>query len=274
MQGLEVFTMKMPELDKERNIRVWVPSTYETSGDKRYPVIYMHDAQNLFESETSSYGDIWDVHTAIEGLMKAHGFDGAIVVGIDHGGSIVRLDEYSPWESDRYNELKVALDLDRNVGGEGAAYGEFLVSTLKPYIDERYRTLPDRENTAVAGSSMGGFISLYLGATYPEIYSKVGAFSTAGWFNSVELMSCLKSFDPKWLTRWYLDVGTNETSNPEKEDFNVIYIETTKSIADMLRKVGVPENQIKVVIEEGAIHNEVDWAKRLPAALMWLFEIT
>lgn len=274
MQGLDVFTMKMPQLGKERNIRVWMPSSYESSGDKRYPVIYMHDAQNLFERETSAYGEIWDVHTAIEGLMDAHGFVGAIVVGIDNGGGIVRLDEYSPWASDRYDEMKVALDLDRNVGGEGAAYGAFLVETLKPYIDERYRTLPDRENTMVAGSSMGGVISLYLGVTYPEIYSKVGAFSTAGWFNSTELMNCLKQFDPKWPTRWYLDVGTNETSNPEKEDFNIIYIESTKAIADMLKNVGVPENQIRVVIDEGAIHNEVDWAKRLPEALAWIYEIT
>lgn len=274
MQGLEIFTMKMPQLGKERNIRVWVPSTYESSSDKRYPVIYMHDAQNLFERETAAYSETWDVHTAIEGLMAAHGFGGAIVVGIDNGGGIVRLNEYSPWESDRYEEMKAALDLEKNVGGEGAAYGSFLVETLKPYIDKRYRTLSDRENTVVAGSSMGGFISLYLGVTYPEIYSKVGAFSTAGWFNSTKLMNCLKTFDTKWQTKWYLDVGTNETSNPDKEDFSIIYIESTKAVANLLKSIGVPEKQIKVVIDEGGIHNEVDWAKRLPGALEWLFEIT
>ena len=271
MNAPEIFTLSMPQLSKTRTIRVWTPSDYQVNADKRYPVLYMHDAQNLFDRDTAAYGEIWDVHTAIENLVEKEGYGGAIVVGIDNAPNLERLDEYSPWVTERLEELKELGEYTRAMGGQGVQYGQFLVETLKPLIDQKYRTLPDRENTGVAGSSMGGFISLYLGVKYPEVFSKIGAFSTAVWFADKSLFKHLSQLDTKYKTKWYLDIGTEETSNKNVENFNVLYVQGTLAVEKTLLELGVPRNDIKVVIEEGATHFETAWARRFPDAFKWLF---
>jgi len=261
----------MPQLGKTRTIRVWTPFDYAANKDKRYPVLYMHDGQNLFDRETASYGEIWDVHTAIDALMKKGDFGGAIVVGIDNAPDLERLDEYSPWVTERIEDMKELDAYDRDIGGHGVQYGQFLVETLKPYIDSNYRTLSDRENTGVAGSSMGGFISLYLGAAYPEVFSKIGAFSTAVWFPDRALFNHLSKLDLSYKTKWYLDIGTEETSNKNVKDFNQLYIDGTLAVEKKLLELGVPREAVRVVIEEGATHFESAWAGRFPEAFKWLF---
>ena len=273
MSSLDIFDTQMPELGKNRTIRVWTPPGYDAHPEKRYPVLYMHDAQNLFDRETAAYGEIWDVHTAIEKMMAANAFEGVIVVGVDNAPGLERLDEYSPWISERVNELKALGEFSRIPGGEGIAYGKFMVETLKPLIDSKYRTIEDREHTAVAGSSMGGFISLYLGVAYPEVYSKVGAFSTAAWFADQALFEHMKKVDLTMPIRWYLDIGTNETSNEKVENFNDIYVEGTLALEKQLLELGVPRDDVKVVIEEDAGHNELAWAGRFPEAFRWLYKI-
>lgn len=271
MNAPEIFTLDMPQLEKSRTIRVWTPSDYLSNADKRYPVLYMHDGQNLFDRETASYGEIWDVHTAIEALMDKGEFGGAIVVGIDNAPNLERLDEYSPWLTERIEDLKELGSYERDFGGQGVEYGKFLVETLKPYIDSHYRSLPDRENTGIAGSSMGGFISLYLGVEYPEVYSKVGAFSTAVWFADQALFQHLSKLDLSYKTKWYLDIGTEETSSKKVEDFNKLYVDGTLSVEKYLLKLGVPREDVKVVVEDGATHFETAWARRFPEAFKWLF---
>ncbi len=272
MNAPEIFTLSMPQLEKSRIIRVWTPSDYQSRLDKHYPVLYMHDGQNLFDRETAAYGEIWDVHTAIEALMENGDFGGAIVVGIDNAPGLERLDEYSPWITERIDDLKELGEYERDFGGQGIEYGQFLVDTLKPYIDSHYRSLPDRENTGVAGSSMGGFISLYLGVAYPEIYSKIGAFSTAVWFADKALFKHVSKLNPNYKTRWYLDIGTEETSNKNIEGFNALYVDGTLAVEKKLLELGVLRKDVKVVIEEGATHFETAWARRFPEALRWLFE--
>ena len=157
IKGLHVFKMDAPQLETKKMIRIWLPKDYEANLEKRYPVIYMHDGQNLFEKATSGYGEIWDAHTAIENLIENKGFEGAIVVGIDNAGGTERLNEYSPWISDRVEELKAISDPDGSpYGGKGQLYAAFIVDTLKPMIDMHYRTKPQRAHTAIMGSSMGG----------------------------------------------------------------------------------------------------------------------
>ena len=273
MHSLEIFEMDMPQLGKNRTIRVWTPPGYASDVETRYPVLYMHDAQNLFDRETAAYGEIWDVHTAVEGIMAKRGFGGIIIVGVDNAPGLERLDEYSPWISERVEELKALGEFKRPIGGEGVQYGRFLVETLKPLIDAKYRTLPDRDHTGVAGSSMGGFISLYLGVAYPHIYGKVGAFSTAAWFADEALSEHLGKVDLSLPIRWYLDIGTNETSNEKVENFNDIYVEGTIALEKRLLELGVPRKDLKVVIEEGAAHNELAWAGRFSEAFEWLFEL-
>ncbi len=271
MNKPEIFTISMPQLHKSRLIRVWTPSDYHLNADKKYPVLYMHDGQNLFDRETAAYGEIWDVHTAIENLMKTSGYGGAIVVGIDNAPDLERLDEYSPWVTERIEELKEIGGYDRVMGGQGIQYGQFLVDTLKPYIDGHFRTLPDRDNTGVAGSSMGGFISLYLGVAYPHIFSKIGAFSTAVWFADKALFNHLSKLDTSYKTKWYLDIGTEETSNKTVEGFNKLYVDGTLAVEKALLALGVPREDVKLVIEEGATHFETEWARRFPEAFKWLY---
>ncbi|HAS73622.1 MAG TPA: carbohydrate esterase, partial [Clostridiales bacterium UBA8960] len=215
----------------------------------------------------------WDVQTSIEKIMVLHGYEGVIVVGVDNSPGLERLDEYSPWVSERADELKALGEFSRDIGGEGIAYGKFIVKTLKPLIDTKYRTIPDREHTAVAGSSMGGFISLYLGAEYPEVFSKVGAFSTAAWFADHALHEHMKKVNLTLPIRWYLDIGTNETSNEKIENFKDIYVDGTLALENQLIELGVPRDDVRVVVEAGAVHNELAWARRFPEAFKWLFNI-
>ena len=161
-----------PQLDNQRDIFVYLPPSYASS-DRHFPVLYMHDGQNLFDAETSFAGE-WQVDESME-LLSEEGIE-AIVVGIPNAGND-RLDEYSPFAMSNLG------------GGKGDSYLEFIVQTLKPLIDVDFRTLPDRENTSILGSSMGGLISLYAFFRYPNIFGAAGAMSPAFWFaNLVSLV--------------------------------------------------------------------------------------
>ncbi|MBK8427854.1 MAG: hypothetical protein IPL27_18645 [Lewinellaceae bacterium] len=150
----------IPQLNRNRRIWLYLPPDYATT-TKSYPVLYMQDAQNLFDAETSFSGE-WEVDESLNELHQ-QGDYGCIVVGIDNGG-VDRLNEYSPWINAQYG------------GGQGDEYIEFLVSTLKPYIDANYRTLPGRNTTGIMGSSMGGLISMYGFSERQDIFPKAGIF--------------------------------------------------------------------------------------------------
>ncbi|RNL51062.1 alpha/beta hydrolase-fold protein [Pedobacter jejuensis] len=154
----------MPQLNKQRQISIYLPKNYKTS-KKKYPVIYMHDGQNLFHSNPPR-GNEWAVDSVMDSLIK-NGAKEMIIVAIDHGGKD-RLKEYNPYDSEFGK-------------GEGIAYVSFLVETLKPFIDSKYRTLKDVKNTSIVGSSMGGLISMYAIAKYPKVFGSAGVFSPAFW---------------------------------------------------------------------------------------------
>ena len=189
----------MPELGRTRDIWIYVPADYENSTSKYYPVLYMHDGQNLFDVITSTAGE-WGIDETLEDFFKNGETEGVIVVGIENGDAH-RTQEYSPWEFQYDNEI---------LGGEGDAYVDFIVNTLKPHIDENYRTLPNRENTGIAGSSMGGLISLYAGIKYQGIFSKVCAMSSSFWIGYDNMMSFLASNPKEDSMLIYLDVGELE----------------------------------------------------------------
>ncbi|MES2418035.1 MAG: alpha/beta hydrolase-fold protein [Bacteroidota bacterium] len=154
----------IPQLNTKRRVWIYLPVSYGLI-PKKYPVLYMHDGQNLFDESTSSFGE-WGIDELLDQLI-ANGGKEWIVVGIDHGGS-ERLMEYNPYNS-KYGK------------GKGRAYVDFLVHSLKPYIDRHYRTFKGSKNTAIAGSSMGGLISMYAIAAYPHVFGKAGIFSPAFW---------------------------------------------------------------------------------------------
>ncbi len=245
----------IPQLNRYRTIRLYLPPEYETSG-KNYPVLYMHDGQNLFDEATSFAGE-WKVDETLNNLFNENRMNGIIVVGIDNDSS-KRFDEYSPWRNDQYN-----------AGSEGQAYIDFIVNTLKPWIDKNYRTLTGSENTAIAGSSMGGLISLYAGCKYPSVFSRLGIFSPAFWFAKDEMVAFIRSYPLSQNSRGYIDVGTEEGNDNHQKK---AYLHDAEEIYQLLIDTGIPQNNINLIIDKGAKHNEVFWANRFPAACLWLWQ--
>lgn len=186
----------MPQLNRTRRIWVYLPTDYEDAVTKRYSVLYMQDGQNLFDDKSSFSGE-WGIDETLNKLTKL-GTESCIVVGIENGGSN-RINEYSPFVNKEYG------------GGEGKAYMRFIIETLKPYIDSAFRTHPDQKHTAIAGSSLGGLISIYGALSYPSVFGKVGAFSPALWFSdSIFSYAKGKYFDPSILI--YYVAGSNESN--------------------------------------------------------------
>ncbi|MGI6644441.1 MAG: alpha/beta hydrolase [Bacilli bacterium] len=239
--------MDMPEFSdgRKRTIRVWTPSNYDPNNKSvTYPVIYMHDGQNLFDNVTSFAGE-WQVDETMERFLE-QGKQVAIIVGIDN--SPRRMEEYTP-------------DLSDKPTAEGGLYAKFIVETLKPYIDSHYNTKPEREHTMIAGSSMGGLISFYAGLKHKDTFGMLGCFSSSFQINSAAArQEFIESLDlTADLSRIYLDSGKNESLwtyvNP---------------VADELFNAGYPAENIFTLIDENGSHNEASWSRRFPDAYSWL----
>lgn len=239
----------MPELgNKKRRIWVSLPPDYNISPTRRYPVMYMHDGQNLFDNATSFSGE-WAVDDSLDALF-AGGDAGIIVVGIDNGGAD-RLNEYSPWVNTQYG------------GGDGDQYIDFLVNTLKPHIDNVFRTKPGREYTAIGGSSMGGLISMYGGIERQDIFSKLLIFSPSFWFSS-QCFSHVTQKGKQFPMRIYMMCGTPEGNGSVQQDLNTM--KTT------LLAAGFSTTEINYQVRADGQHSEWFWRREFPDAYKWLFD--
>jgi predicted alpha/beta superfamily hydrolase len=234
-----------PQLRNERDLLVYLPPSYEQS-DRRYPVIYMHDGQNLFDSATSFAGE-WEVDQTME-HVSGRGLE-AIVVGIPNTGE-QRLTEYSPFVDERMG------------GGGGDAYLDFIVQTVKPIIDQDFRTRPEREGTAVSGSSMGGLISLYAFFRAPTVFGFAGVMSPALWFGSRGIFDFVAQ-SPYAGGKIYLDIGTDEGGDA---------LHDARRMHDLLVEKGYQKGRdLAFLVETGARHEEAAWARRLKKQLtLWL----
>jgi len=226
-----------PQLGNYRDILISLPGGHK-SGEHRYPVIYMHDGQNLFDPARSFAGS-WNVDVAMA-EVSLDGFD-AIVVGIPNMGAD-RLAEYSPFE---HPELG---------GGRGDLYLEFLINTLKPLIDERFLTIPDREHTGIVGSSMGGLISLYAFFRHPEVFGFAGVLSPSLWLTEEATFSFIEQAP--------LDVGSRE---------GIHHVAKALHLRDVLEEKGYAlGDDLLWVEEEFGRHHEAAWARRFRDALPFL----
>ncbi|HFK5570798.1 alpha/beta hydrolase [Elizabethkingia meningoseptica] len=237
----------IPQLNTSRRVWVYLPPDYKSSG-KKYPVIYMHDGQNLFDDATSFSGE-WGIDETLNQLWNEHQFS-AIVVGVDNGGD-KRLDEYSPWKNEHYQK-----------GGEGDLYLDFLATTLKPYIDKHYRSLPQPKNTALIGSSMGGLISFYGGLKYPDIFGRIGVFSPAFWFVSDDLQTFITAHHKNLKqSKFYFLAGKQEddTMVPQMENMEKLLFQS------------VPRNHVFSKIDEEGTHSEHFWKGEFANAVLWLY---
>lgn len=223
----------MPQLDKYRRIWIYLPKSYKHS-TKKYPVLYMHDGQNLFHA-TPPRNDEWAVDSVIDGLIR-DGEKEMIVVGIDHGEQD-RMNEYNPYDSEQEK-------------GKGKAYAQFIAETLKPYIDLTYRTLTDVKNTAIAGSSMGGLISMYAILAYPGIFGAAGIFSPSFWvapdiFEDVkDHLTALKN------RKIFFVAGDKEGSK---------MIDNVRKVYDLLSHDATTNPNIVFVEKEDGKHTEWFW---------------
>ncbi len=248
------FEVTITPFNRKRLVRVYLPKSYSESQNKRYPVIYMHDGQNLFKDEDAGFGVSW----GISDFLESSDFE-VIVVGIDCSSEgFQRLDEYGPWKS------KVFFNLLGEVGGEGKEYTTYIVQELKPLIDEKYRTIPDQ--TSMAGSSMGGLISTYAACTYPTIFKKVASVSSAFWFNQEEIEDLIKRSDLSQIEKFYLDIGTAEVTEHITSEH---YVHSSQSVYPLLKE---KITNCKFEIIEGAVHNEEAWRKRVSDIFSFLYK--
>ena len=238
----------IPELNTiSHKIWVYLPPNYQTS-TKKFPVIYMHDAQNLFDAKTSYAGE-WKVDETLNEIYKKTS-KGFIVVGVENGGE-ERINEYTPWEHKKYG------------GGKGEIYINFIVSTLKPYIDANYRTKPQQKYTGLIGSSLGGLISYYGGLKYPTVFGKIGALSTSFWFSD-EVITFTKEHGKINNQKLYLLVGSKEGESMDTD---------TQKMEKLLIETGFKKRNLKSKINPEGKHNEAFWSSEFKEVISWLYNI-
>jgi predicted alpha/beta superfamily hydrolase len=240
--------VESPALGNRRDVFIYLPPSYHES-ERRYPVVYMHDGQNLFDQATS-FGAEWEVDQTLE-AASADGLE-CIVVGISNAGDD-RANEYSPWRDSRHE-----------VGGRGDAYVDWIVSGVKPLVDADFRTRPERLSTGIAGSSLGGLISLYGFFRRPECFGFVGAMSPAFWFGDRLIYPFVEQV-PRNPGRIYLDAGTREGQE---------VLGDVRQMKALLRTRGYePGRSLLTVVEPGGRHDEESWGRRLRRSMHFLLDV-
>jgi len=238
---------EIPRLDRLRKIRVYLPPNYSSS-EKSFPVLYMHDGQNLFDDKTSYVGE-WGVDEALNQLHNQNKLS-LIVVGVDNGQA-QRMNELSPWQNNKYGVA------------EGEQYMQFIVEQVKPYIDSHYRTLADQQNTAIMGSSMGGLISHYAILKYPNTFSKAGIFSPSFWY-SEQVYKFTEQNAPDEKARLFYLMGGNEGSDS---------VANMEKMVHQIKRQGHSADRIFSDVVAGGEHNEQFWRANFERAVMWLYEV-
>ncbi len=238
VSSFEIFS---PELNVTKKIWVYLPLNYDQS-DKKYPVMYMHDAQNLFDKKTAFAGE-WEVDETLN-KMNAQ----LIIIGIEHGND-KRLDELTPFKNEKYG------------GGNGDNYLQFIVKTLKPKVDELYRTKSNKKNTAIMGSSLGGLISFYAVLKHPEVFGKAGVFSPSFWFTQ-DIYTFIKNAKKTKAKIFFL------AGDKESEDM----VSDLEKMETLLNRNGCECFKLnKTVIVKDGKHNEQLWRENFAETVKWLF---
>jgi predicted alpha/beta superfamily hydrolase len=237
-------------LDHDRDVVVWLPPCYD-EGDRRYPVLYMHDGQNLFEPETAfKKGETWRIGETAAELIAAGTIGPMIIAGIYNTGD-ERADEYTPTRDAKLG------------GGRADDYGRLIVEELKPLIDRTYRTRPDRESTAMAGSSLGGLVTLYLGFKHPAVFSRIAALSPSVWWDKRAVLKTIRQARSKPPLRIWTDMGTAEGKRG---------LDDARLLKAALIGLGFREDvDLHYAEYEGATHSERSWSERVAPMLSWLF---
>ncbi|WP_337104090.1 alpha/beta hydrolase [Paenibacillus sp. YIM B09110] len=245
----------IPQLQTERRVWIYLPRSYN-EGSRCYPVLYMHDGQNVFNQATS-WGSEWGVDETLEQMTINEPALEVIVVAIDHGGD------------QRNNEYNFTINKEYGFGGKGEAHAAFLAETLKPYIDSCYRTLTEPQHTMIGGSSFGAYISLYIALRYPAQFGRVSGISFVMWQDDGAIIQLIQQSVLSPALRIYLSIGELETDNA---DFNRIAHEHVELARQKLIAAGVAENRIRFDFIPGGTHHESTWGPLFAEAHRWLLQ--
>ena len=258
-----------------RNVDIWFPPSYETSPNKKYPVLYMHDGQSLFEPGRSLSGEEWEVDEMMTKLIKESKIKEAIVVAI--WNTPKRFREYQPNKpfenlASENKNLREILDAEYNGGPLADQYLKFIVEELKPFVDSNFRTLKNKKNTFMMGSSMGGLITIYAETQYPEVFGAVACLSTHFPVSLKQNIPKIPSLIINYLkfnlpegknNRIYFDYGT-KTLDSWYEPYQ-------KQMDDAMKSKGYIQGKNWETRKfEGAEHTEASWRKRLDIPLLFL----
>jgi predicted alpha/beta superfamily hydrolase len=241
-----------------RFLRVWLPPGYDdpANAGRHYPVLYLNDGQNLFESQTSFTGVEWQVDETGDRLILEGAIPPMILVGIDNTGKN-RMREYMPHRSLHPMTLRV----------QGSRYPSFLIKEVMPFLARNYRVAQGPENTGLGGSSLGALIALYTVAVWPGVIGRLLLESPSLWASNRQIIRESRRVQ-RWPQRIFLATGTNELGRKERDQS---VVDDVRELAAILRRGGLDQQRLRLVIEEGGTHHESAWARRFPEALGFLF---
>ena len=240
-------------LPDDRDVIVYLPQGYDEAPERMFPVLYLHDGQNLFDGRTSFVkGRTWQVSEHADAVIESGEIEPLVIVGIYNTGNR-RIAEYTPdrdWKSG---------------GGEASAYGRLLTREMLPWIASQYRVLHDRENTGLGGSSLGGLVTLYLGLRYPQLFGKLALLSPSVWWNHKSILGYLNEHAPQIWDRpkVWLDVGDREGQRTLRD---------VEQLARRLKANGWRHGEtMRFEKVHGGTHDEASWATRVRPMLKFLF---
>ena len=233
----------------DRTVLVYLPPGYDAT-EQRYPVLYLHDGQNVFDQATA-FADEWGVDETAQQLIATGQVEPLIIVAISNAGDR-RVDEYTPTVN------------PAGVGGGADIYGCMVVEDLKPFIDATYRTRPDVTNTAMGGSSLGGLVTLYLGLRHPTTFGKLAVLSPSVWWDDGAIVREVERLPSGTSQRIWLDTGTREGAD---------VVPSVRRLRDALVAKGwsIAAGDLMYFEARGGEHNERSWAKRVGPFLKFLF---
>ncbi|MFC1572565.1 alpha/beta hydrolase-fold protein [Candidatus Eisenbacteria bacterium] len=261
----DVTLITVPGFLSGRRVWVYLPPEYHDEPERTYPVLYMLDGQNVFDEATSFDGE-WGVDETCETLIPAGEMAPIIVVAVANG-ELNRIHEYTPW----YDP-----DFQGGVGGGGEEHLQAFINTLLPFIDANYRTHTGPEYTGLAGSSLGGLMSMYAAYAHPEAFGRIGALSTSFWWKDHELLAWAAT-QTKPPANVYMDMGTLESGVMVDENGNGVddSIDDLRAMRDLMVSQGfILDQDLMVVEDEGGQHNEYYWRSRFPVTLQYLFPMS
>jgi len=245
-------------LGNARRITVHLPPGYAEERDRFYPVLYLHDGQNLFDPSRAAFGRTWQADETADRLAREQRIRPVILVGIDNTPQ--RLEEYGWW-----------YEAEHQAGGRGEQYAAFVMEELKPFIDHTYRTQPSRTHTGVAGASMGGLISLAIAWKYPQRVGLCGVLSPSLWWSQCRILHELAA-EPLWMkrTRFWMCIGSRE--GRRLRGHLTPHLLHCRQLVELWDRTGlVPGRNYYYAEVAGGEHNEEAWAARFDKVLLYLF---